>query len=129
MNIPDSRQQTELTAQVAARTRNAFRVSQVMLGAAVVLFLYNLYTAILDPVWQQFAIVGVSLVMGVASAVSIWLSRRGRSEWSAGFAIGGVLLVCLAGALLFKGLGYSNGKLPVRLPLAFLPASWPCSLT
>ncbi len=115
MNIPDSRQQTELTAQVAARTRNAFRVSQVMLGAAVVLFLYNLYTAILDPVWQQFAIVGVSLVMGVASAVSIWLSRRGRSEWSAGFAIGGVLLVCLAGALLFKGLGLLLGAAAVIL--------------
>ena len=101
MSVPDSRQQTELTAKVAARVRNALRASWIILGAAVVLFVYNLYTAILDPVWQQFAIVGVSLLMGLASVVSVWLIKRSRSEGGAWFAIGGMLVVCLAGALLF----------------------------
>ena len=115
MSLPDSRQQTELTAKVAARVRNALRVSWIILGAAVVLFVYNLCTAILDPVWQQFAIVGVSLLMGLASVVSVWLIKRGRSEGGAWFAIGGILMVCLAGALLFKGLGLLLGVAAVLL--------------
>lgn len=115
MNLPDFRQQAGLTARAAERARNALRVSFIILGAAVVLFVYNLYTAILDPVWQQFAMVGVSLVMGVASAASVWLSRRGRLNWGAESAIGGVLLVCLAGAFLFKGLGFLPGLAAVVL--------------
>lgn len=123
MNLPDFRQQAGLSARAAAprlerrgqRVRNALRVSFIMLGAAIVLLIYNLYTAFLNPVWQHFVIAGVCLVTVMTSVVGVWLSRRGRYDWSAWFAVGEVLFMCLAGALLFKGLGYLVGLAVVIL--------------
>ena len=115
MNLPDFSQQAGLSAKATASARNARLVSLIMLGAAVVLFVYNLYTAVVDPVWQQFAMAGVSLVVVVVAGASVWLSRRGRYDWYAWSAIGEVLLMCLAGALLFQRLGFMLGLAAVIL--------------
>lgn len=87
------------------RARSVFKISIITAAAMVPFTLYNLYVALLDPIWQQFSDVGLTILVGLAGLLSAWLSRRGRSGLGVLLLIGTLWLTLLLASLTVAGLG------------------------
>ncbi|GAB4494633.1 MAG: hypothetical protein OHK0052_00140 [Anaerolineales bacterium] len=99
---------TPVEPEIAAssfRYQSAWRTAQISLGVSLLFFAYNLYTASLDPVWQQFSFVGVSGWFVLASSVGLLLIRRNRQVAGIVWILLGVAAVILAIPFFYTGLG------------------------
>ena len=99
--------ETDLVIQteVENRARYAFRVSVATALVMLIFTLYNLYTASLNPSWQQYAHITFTALIGVVAVMSVWLTRRGRSNLGVTLLISVILVVLLLAPLTISGLG------------------------
>lgn len=87
------------------RYQSAWRTAQISLGVSLLFFAYNLYTALIDPVWQQFGFVGISGWFVLTSLIGLLLVRRDRYIAGIVWILAGIAVVILATPFFYTGLG------------------------
>jgi methyl-accepting chemotaxis protein len=109
-------------AEVATRARNTSRAAMVILGSSVLIVTVYLYLIFQVGIRQLFAIAGLTLGLGIASAASIILVRRGRPSLAAWLLIGAMLVLLPPMLLVYAGLGLAFSALlvPVMTAIASL---------
>jgi HAMP domain-containing protein len=67
-------------AESARRHRNARLAGQATLVMMSLLIIFGIYLVVQSPTWDQFTILGVFVVLMLASLANVWLNRRGHSD-------------------------------------------------
>ncbi len=100
---------TNQLLEVTRRSRNAFWVAVVFVISSLVATAIFLVPALQTDDWQLYVSAGVSVFLAIVSAVSIWVTRSGRSELGVELIIGTFLPVATVGAVLIANVGLVMG--------------------
>jgi GAF domain-containing protein/HAMP domain-containing protein len=91
--------------QRSSEVQNTLRTGYVMLTVAIVLLVFNMYTAILDPAWQQSTMAGATVIFLILSVLSVRVTHRGKIIAGTWLNIGAILGLVLVGTFLYSNLG------------------------
>jgi GAF domain-containing protein/HAMP domain-containing protein len=109
MRLTGLRSPAQTTDPQTARARSAYRVAVILLVAAAVAAVLQLYLAFLSGAWQLFVSAGALLALAGALVVSARLSRRDQATPATQWLIGGMLIAVVVVSTVLAGLGLVLG--------------------
>ncbi|GAB4527092.1 MAG: hypothetical protein Fur0018_12580 [Anaerolineales bacterium] len=97
------------------------RIGQATLGVAVIFLLYNLITALLDPVWQQWVFAAVSFAFLLTTATGVTWLRSGRMRLGGWLLIGSMQVLAAAIVLLYTNIAFLTAMIAAAYTLTLAP--------
>lgn len=100
-------------------------IGQATLGLAIVFFIYNLITAVLDPVWQQWTFVGISALFLLACVIGVSWIRANRLRAGGWMLIIGMLFLATSAVLLYTDIALLAALIVAIYTLLVAPLTLP----
>lgn len=100
-------------------------IGQATLGVAIVFFIYNLITAALDPVWQQWTFVGVSALFLLACTLGVSWIRANRLRAGGWILIIGILFLATSAIMLYTDIAFLAALIAAIYTLLVAPLTLP----
>ncbi len=100
-------------------------IGQATLGVAIVFFIYNLITAILDPVWQQWTFVGISALFLLACLIGASWIRANRLRAGGWILIIGMLFLGSSAVMLYTDIAVLAALIVAIYTLLLAPLTLP----
>jgi GAF domain-containing protein/HAMP domain-containing protein len=104
-----------------AKVARAFRISAIILGAAISIIVFYIYLAATMSAWQMYALSGVIGVFSIINVISLIVIRRGKPETGIWMLIIGMYIIFPSAALLVSNVGMIFGG--TLILLTFLVAN------